>query len=220
MNSGAAPCGAAALFVSISDSAESHLQICLFESSNLVQTDFCSKSVRVSCVRIGRIVDWNGQNVSVTLDESFVAVECSQIALFQFFNCRIYRVAACACIVECPLRHAVNCIQEFLFNLICRLVRMILNQVFPDGLRNINFLLQVFSSLDPVFECLFVSLALNTDQFTEFNISLECLRILVLRECSHVIRMFLSVESADIREEQCVCSSVWNVEPSADLMRQ
>lgn len=75
---------------------------------------------------------------SIQLFEGLVAIVCAQVAFLQFFEGGIDGVAAGASIVECPFRHVVNDIQECLF----------VNAPILNGLRNVNSLLQIFSSLD------------------------------------------------------------------------
>ena len=105
---------------------------------------------------------------SIQLFEGLVAIVCAQVAFLQFFEGGIDGVAAGASIVECPFRHVVNDIQECLF----------VNAPILNGFRNVNSLLQIFGSLDPVCEGLIIVLALEAAVFSQFDIAFECLRIL------------------------------------------
>ena len=65
-------------------------------------------------------LDFNFENIAILFDESFFTVECSEVNLLEFAECRIYRVSACASIVECPFRHLVNSSEELFFPFFCR----------------------------------------------------------------------------------------------------
>ena len=171
-------------------------------------------------MRIRRVVNFNAENIAVFLDELLIAVERSEVNLLEFTDHRIYRVCARACVVECPFRHLIYCIEEFLFPIFCALFRMSLAEPVADCRRDTDVCLQLFKSIDPVVEGFFVVLALYADQLAQLNVSLECLRILVLRERTHVVRVLLRVELADIRCQQSVCSTVRYVEPAAQLVGQ
>ena len=54
-------------------------------------------------MRLNRKLNLQLKHITVLLLKLLVAVECSQIAGLKLFDLRIYRVAACACIVDCPL---------------------------------------------------------------------------------------------------------------------
>jgi tRNA 2-thiocytidine biosynthesis protein TtcA len=123
-------------------------------------------------VREAEIKHWRDRLNSLAV----VAIVSIEVHLLDFLEERISWVCTCALVIKCLLCHSVKTVEEVLF----------VRNIILDRVLDADSCLEVVNSLDKVFNALCIVLAAEAEVTSYFSITSECVRVIILWECTHL----------------------------------